>query len=65
MKIHHLKLINFRNYEKLEMDFSENYNIIYGNNGVGKTNLVESIYVLALTKSFRGSVDKPIRFMYK
>ena len=58
MKIHHLKLINFRNYEKLEMDFSENYNIIYGNNGVGKTNLVESIYVLALTKSFRGSVDK-------
>jgi len=58
MKIQHLKILNFRNYEKMELNFSPNYNIIYGNNGVGKTNLVESIYVLALTKSFRGSVDK-------
>lgn len=58
MKIQHLKLLNFRNYEKLEVKFSENINILYGNNGSGKTNLVESIYVLALTKSFRGSVDK-------
>lgn len=57
MKIQHLKLLNFRNYEKIELAFSPNYNIIYGNNGEGKTNLIESIYVLALTKSFRGSVD--------
>lgn len=57
MRIQHLKLLNFRNYEKIELDFSPNYNIIYGNNGGGKTNLIESIYVLALTKSFRGSVD--------
>lgn len=58
MKIQHLRLLNFRNYEKMEISFSDSYNIIYGNNGSGKTNLVESIYVLALTKSFRGSVDK-------
>ena len=58
MKINHLKLLNFRNYEKIELTFSPNYNIIYGNNGAGKTNLIESIYVLALTKSFRGTVDK-------
>lgn len=58
MKIHHLKLINFRNYEKVNLDFSPSCNIIYGKNGSGKTNLVESIYVLALTKSFRGTVDK-------
>ena len=58
MKIQHLKLLNFRNYEKMEVSFSSNYNIIFGNNGSGKTNLVESIYVLALTKSFRGTVDK-------
>lgn len=57
MKIQHLKLLNFRNYEKLELSFNDNFNIIYGNNGSGKTNLVESIFVLALTKSFRGSVD--------
>ncbi len=58
MKIHHLKLLNFRNYEKVELDFSSTCNIIYGNNGSGKTNLIESIYVLALTKSFRGTLDK-------
>lgn len=58
MKIHHLKLLNFRNYEKIEMSFSPKSNIIYGDNGSGKTNLVESIFVLALTKSFRGTVDK-------
>lgn len=58
MKIHHLKLLNFRNYEKIEIDFSPKCNIIYGDNGSGKTNLVESIFVLALTKSFRGTVDK-------
>ena len=58
MKIQHLKLLNFRNYEKMEISFAPSYNILYGNNGAGKTNLIESIYVLALTKSFRGSVDK-------
>ena len=58
MKIHHLKLLNFRNYEKINLDFSPSCNIIYGKNGSGKTNLVEAIYVLALTKSFRGTVDK-------
>ena len=58
MKIHHLKLLNCRNYEKMEVSVSPKYNIIFGNNGSGKTNLVESIYVLALTKSFRGTVDK-------
>ena len=58
MKIQHLKLLNFRNYEKLEVSFSPVSNILYGKNGGGKTSLIESIYVLALTKSFRGSVDK-------
>ena len=57
MKIHHLKILNFRNYERLELEFNDNYNIFYGYNGSGKTNLVEAIYVLAITKSFRGSVD--------
>lgn len=55
MKILNLKLLNFRNYSKLELDFSPTKNIIIGKNGMGKTNIVEAIYVLALTKSFRGS----------
>ena len=58
MKINTLKLVNFRNYEKVELDFIDNLNIIYGNNGAGKTNLVEAIYALSLTKSFRTNNDK-------
>lgn len=58
MKINNLKLINFRNYDNLEMSFSDNLNIIYGNNGSGKSNLIEAIYLLALTKSFRTSNDQ-------
>ena len=58
MEIGYLKLLNFRNYSNLELTFSSDINIFYGNNGMGKTNLVESIYVLALTKSFRTIQDK-------
>jgi len=58
MKVNSLKVINFRNYEKVNLEFNDSLNIIYGNNGVGKTNLVEAIYALSLTKSFRTSNDK-------
>lgn len=57
MKITNLKLVNFRNYENLELSFSDYKNIIIGNNGMGKTNIVEAIYYLALTKSFRTNDD--------
>ena len=57
MKIKKIKLLNYRNYEKLELDFSSTLNLIYGDNGSGKTNLIEAIYLLALTKSFRTSND--------
>ncbi len=58
MKINFLKLHNFRNYEKVILDFSDHLNIIYGKNGVGKTNLVEAIYALSITKSFRTNNDR-------
>lgn len=58
MQIVSLKLLNFRNYNHLLLNFSANKNIICGQNGSGKTNLIEAIYVLALSKSFRGSTDK-------
>ena len=60
MKITSLKINNFRNYKKLVLDFNPSKNIIIGKNGMGKTNIVEAIYVLALTKSFRGSKDDVI-----
>ncbi len=53
MKLQFLKLINFRNYERLNVSFHPTLNLIYGANGSGKTNLVEAIYVLGLTRSFR------------
>ena len=57
MKIEHIKLTNFRNYDELELDFNPNINIIVGNNGQGKTNILESIYVLSLSKSNRDGYD--------
>ena len=53
-----LELSNFRNYSKLKINFSPSINIIYGKNGSGKTNIVEAIYVLGLTKSFRNINEK-------
>ena len=53
MKIERLKLTNFRNYLNLEIELSPNINVFVGNNGEGKTNILESIYVLSLTKSNR------------
>ena len=60
MKILNLKLLNFRNYEKLSLDFDPKKNLIIGKNGMGKTNIVEAIYVLAFTKSFRGTKENVI-----
>ena len=57
MQIKDLKLINFRNYERANLQFNDHLNLIIGKNGMGKTNLVEAIYVLALTKSFRTNND--------
>lgn len=42
---------NFRNIENLEINLNKNINIFIGNNAQGKTSILESIYVLALTKS--------------
>ncbi|MEI3175978.1 MULTISPECIES: DNA replication/repair protein RecF [unclassified Candidatus Paralachnospira] len=55
-----LELKNYRNYEKLHIDFSSGTNILYGDNAQGKTNILESIYVCATSKSHRGSKDKEI-----
>ena len=58
MKINKIILKNYRNYDNLEIDFNDNLNIIIGDNAQGKTNLLESIYVLAVTKSFLSITDK-------
>ena len=57
MYIDNISLVNFRNYDNLTLKLKQGINIIYGNNAQGKTNLLESIYVLALTKSHRSFID--------
>ena len=52
-----INVVNFRNYDNLELELSPNVNIIYGDNAQGKTNLLESIYFLAMTKSHRSFID--------
>ncbi len=60
MYIEKIKLENFRNYEKEEIEFDKNINIIYGDNAQGKTNILESIFVCSLGKSFRTNKDKEL-----
>ena len=57
MEILKLKLLNFRNYKQQTLNFSPKKNIIIGENGERKTNIVEAIYCLALIKSFRTTND--------
>lgn len=58
MIIKSLKLSDFRNYKSLDMDFSSDVNILYGDNAQGKTNILEAIYMSSTTKSHKGSKDK-------
>lgn len=60
MIIKSLELMNFRNYEFLDLKFSGGTNILYGDNAQGKTNVLEAIYLSATTKSHKGSKDKDI-----
>ena len=57
MYIREVELKNFRNYEHLNLKFNENVNFIIGNNAQGKTNLLESIFICSMGKSFRTSKD--------
>ena len=60
MIIKRLELADYRNYEFLDIQFDKGTNILYGDNAQGKTNILESIYVAATTKSHKGSKDKEI-----
>lgn len=55
MKIKHITLTNFRNYEKQSVKLGKGINFIVGQNGEGKTNFLEAIYVLAFSKSYKAN----------
>jgi DNA replication and repair protein RecF len=62
MKLNKLNLVDFRNYTK-KLEFSEQLNLIIGPNTSGKTNLLESIYLLASGESFRATkIEEMIRW---
>lgn len=57
MFLKQLKLVNFRNYSSLNLDFDGRPTILMGNNAAGKSNLLESIYILSTTKSPRAEEE--------
>ena len=50
----HLRLRDFRNYARLDVDFAPGFHVFIGHNAQGKTNILETIYLLATLRSFRG-----------
>jgi DNA replication and repair protein RecF len=57
MYLESLSIVNFKNYTQAELEFSPRINCLVGNNGVGKTNILDAIHYLALCKSFFNSID--------
>ncbi|WEV51151.1 DNA replication/repair protein RecF [Lactobacillus sp. ESL0731] len=60
MYLKHFVAQNYRNLQQLNVEFDPNVNIFIGQNAQGKTNLLEAIYFLALTRSHRTSSDKEL-----
>jgi DNA replication and repair protein RecF len=57
MHLHQLNIVNFKNYPEGAFSFSPKINCLIGNNGVGKTNLLDAIYYLSFCKSYFNPID--------
>ena len=60
MHVDNIRLINFRNYDNLNINLNKKTNVFIGKNAQGKTNLLESIYICATGRSFRTNRDREI-----
>ncbi len=60
MLIKKIELKNFRNYKELDLEFKKGINVLYGDNAQGKTNIIESIYIAAIGKSYRTNKDNEL-----
>lgn len=58
MHLKSLSLVNFKNFENFESDFCKKINCFIGDNGVGKTNILDSIHYLSFCKSFINLSDR-------
>ena len=61
MKASNLELYNFRNYEYENISFQDGVNIIHGENGMGKTNILEAVYYFSYGRSFRSGGKEVIK----
>ena len=57
MYLQQLSVINFKNYAEAGLTFSQGVNVFTGNNGAGKTNLLDAIHYLSLCKSYFNPID--------
>lgn len=57
MHLQKLSILNFKNYTEAEMEFSQRINCLTGNNGEGKTNILDAIHYLSFCKSFFNAID--------
>jgi DNA replication and repair protein RecF len=57
MHLKNLSVLNFKNYSDAQLTFSPKVNCFVGNNGVGKTNILDAVHYLALCKSFFNTID--------
>ncbi len=57
LKINNISLVNFKNFSNLELEFSSKINCFIGNNGTGKTNILDSIHYLSFCKSLLNLKD--------
>lgn len=60
MWINKIKINNFRNYKKQEIELDKNINVFFGENAQGKTNIIEAIFLCSMGKSFRTQKDKEL-----
>ena len=60
MWINNIKLNKFRNYDSREIKLNENINVFFGDNAQGKTNIIESIFLCSIGKSFRTNKEKEL-----
>ena len=60
MYINEIKLNNFRNYSSQNIKLKDGINLFYGNNAQGKTNIIESIFLCSMGKSFRARRDREL-----
>lgn len=60
MYVNRMRLVNYRNYEDVSLNFSPDINILYGDNGQGKTNLLEAVFLMSRGYSHRASSTREL-----